>query len=59
MNEQHFTAYLCQQLLPEEARKLAVKHISCLTHHALRFAHPRDGQHSGVSLLVGGSGFQI
>jgi hypothetical protein len=59
MNEQHFTAYLCKELLPEGARKLAVKHILGLTHHALRFAHSRDGQHSGVSLLVSGSGFQM
>jgi hypothetical protein len=59
MNEQHSTAYLCEELLPEIARQLAVKHISCLTHHALRFAHPRDGQHIGVPLLLGGSQFQM
>jgi hypothetical protein len=59
MNEQHSTAYLCEELLPEVARQLAVKHISCLTHHALRFAHPRDVQYIGVPLPVGGNGFQM
>jgi hypothetical protein len=59
MNEQQFTAYLCKELLPEGARKLAVKDISYLTHQTLRFAHPRDGQHSSVPLLLGGGRFQM